>query len=199
MAQQILVINGGNAFETYDEYLDYLKNKELTLEELNYKGWKDRLSENLGNGYKVFNPRMPNDKNARYAEWKIWFEKFLPLLDHDLILIGHSLGGIFLTKYLSENKIDKNILATFLVAAPFNTTGKHPLVDFVISENISGLAKQGGQIFIYHSSDDKVVPYSNCEDYKKALPNATIRVFETNGHFHQTEFPEIIDDIKSIK
>jgi len=195
---QVLVIHGGNAFETNEEYFSYLQNKELSLEDLKFKGWKDNLAKNLGEGYEVIAPRMPNSQDARYKEWKIWLEKVINLLDDDLVLIGHSLGGICITKYLSENISPKKIKATFLVAAPFNSEGKHPLVDFVLSENISALEKQGGQIHIYHSKDDAVVPYSNCEDYQKALPSATLRTFTDRGHFHQPDFPEIIDDLKSL-
>jgi len=43
---------------------------------------------------------MPCIENAKYNEWKIQFEKYLKRTDNDLILIGMSLGGIFLTKYL---------------------------------------------------------------------------------------------------
>jgi len=198
MVQQVLVIHGGNAFETHGAYIDYLKTKELTLEDSTYKGWKDNLAADLSADFDVFTPRMPNAFNARYAEWKIWFEKLLALMDNDLILIGHSLGGIFLIKYLSENKIDKKISATFLVAAAYNTPSIHPLVDFVITTNLSGLEKQGGEIYIYHSKDDQVVPYSNCEDLAKALPLAKVKVFTDRGHFHQPNFPELVQDIKSL-
>ncbi|MFA6295075.1 MAG: alpha/beta fold hydrolase [Candidatus Paceibacterota bacterium] len=199
MSQQILVIHGGNAFLTYDEYLSYLKSKELSLEKLRFKDWKRNLADVLGKGYDVFAPQMPNSQNARYSEWKIWFEKIIPLLNEPIILIGHSLGGIFLAKYLSENNFPKNVKATFLVAAPYNTEEQHPLVDFNILGNLSGLIRQGGDIFVYQSKDDQVVPFTNVLDYQKRLPNAHVRIFEDRQHFNQAEFPEIVDDIKSLK
>lgn len=198
MKKQVLVIHGGNAFETYDEYLSYLKNREVTLEELGYKDWKKNLVEVLGGTYQVITPLMPNFKNARYIEWKIWFEKIVPLLSDEVVLIGHSLGGLFLAKYLSENEYPKKIKATFLVAAPFNTKDKHPIVDFVLSDDLSKFAKQGGTISIYHSKDDKTVPYSSALDYKDALPNATLYTFENRDHFRQEEFPELVEEIKRL-
>lgn len=196
--QQIIVIHGGNAFEKYEEYLDYLRNKETTIEKMRFKDWKANLGTVLGDEYDVLNPQMPNASNARYAEWKIWFEKLILLFDEDIIFIGHSLGGVFLAKYLSENDYPKKIKATFLVAAPFNTDEEHPLVDFVISNNLERFAKQGGKIFIYQSRDDEVVPFSNSDSYKKALPEAILKVFEDRQHFNQKEFPEIVETIKSI-
>lgn len=61
-------------------------------------------------------PQFPNKQNAQYEEWKILFGKILNALDDNIILIGNSLGAIFLVKYLSENKIDKKIQKTILLA-----------------------------------------------------------------------------------
>lgn len=96
--QQILLIHGGDAWETHAEYIANLKAKEVTLEKLLLPDWKANLQNRFGVTAQVIMPRMPNSQNARYAEWKIYFEKIIPLLNDDLILIGHSLGGIFLAK-----------------------------------------------------------------------------------------------------
>lgn len=141
---------------------------------------------------------MPNAQNARYAEWKMWFEKILPLMGDGVILIGHSLGGIFLAKYLSEQTVELRIKATFLVAAPYNTAAEHPLVDFVIQHSLRGLEKQGGEIFLYHSADDAVVPFSNFERYQSELKGAHIRVCNDRKHFNQAEFPELVQDIQEL-
>ena len=72
-------------------------------------------------------PQMPNKQNADYQAWKIEFEKILPDLDKDSILIGHSLGGIFLAKYLSENKLAQKLDSLHLVAAPYYKCGNFNL------------------------------------------------------------------------
>ena len=151
MKKQIVVIHGGDAFDTYGEYLSYLKNKEVSLERIQFKDWKRNLSDDLGVEAQVLTPQMPNSQNARYLEWKIWFEKIISLLGENVIFVGHSLGGIFLAKYLSENNYQKIIKAVFLVAAPYNTETDHPLVDFNIENDLSSFARQGGKIFLYHS------------------------------------------------
>jgi uncharacterized protein len=199
MTKQILIIHGGDAFETRDEYLNYLKTKVVTLERLRAKDWKRHLADALGPEYDVLNPIMPNGQNARYEEWKIWFERIIPLLDKSVILIGHSLGGIFLAKYLSENDYPKHIRATFLVAAPYNTPTDHPLADFLITSDLAKLAKQGGEIFLYHSKDDTVVPFSNFERFQCELPKAHCRILDDRMHINQPELPEIVEDIRSLK
>ena len=51
----------------------------------------------------LYKARLQYRTNARYEEWKIWFERMIPFLNDNVILVGHSLGGIFFVKYLSEN------------------------------------------------------------------------------------------------
>lgn len=198
MKKQILIVHGGNAFEKYEDYISYLKNKEVSIDKLNFKDWKRSLGEVLGNEYQVLNPQMPNSQNARYSEWKIWFERLIPILDDTVVFIGHSLGGIFLAKYLSENNYPKKIKAIFLIAAPFNTKDEHPLVDFVLLNDLSSFLKQSDNIFLYQSKDDEVVPYSNVLNYQKFIPDAKVRIFENRKHFNQAELFEIVSDIKSL-
>ena len=118
MKQQIVIINGGNTFDTYDEYLSDLKNCEFDFERLGRTGWKGWLKTELEETFDIIIPKMPNPNNAKYNEWKIWFYKLLPFLRDNIVLVGHSLGGIFLVKYLSENDFPKKIRATNLITAP---------------------------------------------------------------------------------
>jgi len=198
MKQQVFVIHGGNAFDTYEEYLADLKQKEVTIVGTRSMDWKGNLQNTLGDSYEVILPRMPNSQNARYAEWKIWFDKFVPQFQENIVFIGHSLGGIFLAKYLSEETYSKKIKATLLVAAPYNAPDNHPYVDFNILTDLSGLEKQGGEVILYHSKDDQVVPFSNFERYQKELSTATVRVFTDRQHFNQTDFPELTEDVQVL-
>lgn len=195
--QQIVVIHGGDAFDTYEEYLQSLREKEISLERMRAKDWKGNLGRDLGDGFDVLAPRMPNSQNARYAEWKMIFDKIAALLDNEVILIGHSLGGLFLAKYLAENSFPKQIKATILLAPPF-TTPENPIVDFVLPEDLALLQQQGGKILLYQSSDDPVVNPEDIKQYAKKLPEATLREFSDRGHFNQESLPEIIEDIKGL-
>lgn len=200
MKNQIIYIHGGDVFETYEEYISYLKN--YVLENLDYfkrKRWGNSLQEKLGNTFEVITPEMPSKRNAKYLEWKIWFEKLFPFLNDGVILIGGSLGGIFLTKYLSENIFPKRIRGIFIVAAPFgDSKPKYALADFSLLNNLEKLNKLAEKISFYHSKDDPVVPFIEMEKYRKALPKARYTVFENREHFGQEEFPEIVEDIKNL-
>ncbi|MFA5249109.1 MAG: alpha/beta hydrolase [Candidatus Paceibacterota bacterium] len=201
MKKQVFVVHGGETFDTYEEYVECLKGYKIGLEDIRNKKnrWKKNLGEDLGNDFEVILPQMPNEMNAKYAEWKIWFEKFSPLLNETVVLAGHSLGGIFLAKYLSENVFPKKIIATFLIAAPYGEKGCKPtLGDFILPQSLDLLQKQGGEIFLYQSKDDPFVPFADFEKYKNALPGAKAAVFEDRGHFLQSNFLELADDIKAL-
>ena len=200
MKQQIVVIHGGTTFDTYEEYISYLRNKEISLEKLRMqRDWKDTLAERLGENYEVLFPRMPNGTNARYVEWKIWFERIIPLLNEDVILVGHSLGGIFLAKYLSENSFPKRIKATILIATPFDDTdSEEKLIDFKLPDSLAKFAKQGGAIYLIHSRDDLVVPFEQLGKYKQALAKAKTVIFEDRDHFKQETFPEVVELIRKL-
>lgn len=197
MKQQVFVIHGGTAFDTYEEYFEYLKNKEVSLAKLQGRDWKMNLQTNLGDKYEVFLPKMPNSQNAVYKEWCIWFEKYLLLLSDGVILVGHSLGAVFLAKYLSEHTVAKKIKATLLVAPPFGNDEGRILPQFSIVTSLTNLEAQGGKVVIFHSKDDPVVDFSELKLYQDKLPSLDVRVFEDRGHFNTEEFPEIVEEIKN--
>lgn len=198
MKKSLVVIHGGSTFDTYEEYLEHLKESELTLEKINRKDWKDSLSSKLPD-FEVIYPKMPNSKNARYEEWKIWFEKLFPLLSEEVVFVGHSLGGIFLAKYLSENNFPKKILSLHLVAAPYDTEViKDSLADFALTKTVEGLSQQTDKIFLYQSKDDTAVAFADVEKYQRDLPLATLRTFEDRGHFTTEHFPELFEDLKAL-
>ncbi len=199
MKKQIIVIHGGDTFETYEEYISSLKSFKIDFEKMMSEGWKDTLGKKLGKEFEVVLPKMPNSFNAKYLEWKIWFEKIAPFFESKVVLIGHSLGGIFLVKYLSENKFPKRILATFLVAAPYDDKDSdYSLADFALKKDLRLLQNQSEKLFVYQSQDDDVVPFLDFGKYKKALLNASFREFNNKGHFRQENFPEIIQEIQRI-
>lgn len=201
MKKQIVVISGGDTFDSYEEYLSFLKDFQIDFERYRTgkKDWKRTLGETLGTGYEVIMPDMPNKINAKYVEWKIWFEKFVSHLEPEITLIGHSLGGTFLAKYLSENNLPRSINGIFLIAACYDDKdSEYSLADFILTKKLERLAKQSPKIFLYHSKDDPIVPYADFLKYQKELPNAVGKTFQDREHFNQESFPELIEDMKNL-
>lgn len=192
--KQVILIRGGESFETNDDFLNNLKTCEVSIKWFPKKtDWKSTLDEDLGEGFEVLLPQMPNKENARYVEWKIWFERMLPFLSDEVILIGSSLGGTFLAKYLAENTFPKIISQLHLIAPAHNDTVK--VADFTIPENLENITKQVGKIYIYHSVDDPIVPVTDFEKFQISLPTAKSVVLNGYGHVSVKQFPELIENI----
>lgn len=199
MKKQILIIHGGTTFEKNSDYIDFIKNVPLEIDRLKFKqDWKNTIAQDLGDNYEVLAPRMPNGTNAKYSEWKIWFERILPLMDKEIILIGHSLGGIFLAKYLSQNTIKKQIKALIMVSAPFGDTPDESLASFRLPKSLKNIYIQAKKIILIHSKDDKTVPIEQVYEYSRHLQDSETILFEDRGHFKIEHFPELVKIIKLL-
>jgi len=196
---QIFLIHGGNTFKSEKDYLHYLKTREISLKRKT-KWYENYLDKNLGKDFETIRPRMPLQDNAKYNDWKIYFERHIPYLRNNVILIGSSLGGIFLAKYLSEHKFSKKILSTYLICPPFDNTvnGEVLVSGFKLKNNLSLLEKNSKNLYLLFSKNDNVVPVSHAKKYEKKLKSAKIIIYKNkNGHFRISKFPEIIRMIKN--
>jgi pimeloyl-ACP methyl ester carboxylesterase len=103
MTKQVLFIQGGGA-GTYDEW----DNKLV-----------DSLQRELGPGYSVSYPRMPDEGDPGYAAWKAALLEEIGRLDDGAVLVGHSIGGTFLINTLAEAPPKRQLAGVFLIAPPF--------------------------------------------------------------------------------
>ena len=191
---QVLVVRGGMTFKSEKDYLHYLKTKKVSSKKkISWNG--DYLEKSLGKRFEIITPRMPLQDNAKYRDWKIFFERYLVLLKGKYILIGSSLGGVFLAKYLSENKLPQRALSVYLVCPPFdNTLPSEDLVGgFKLKTDLSLVEKNCKNLHLLFSKDDDVVPASHADKYKKKFQKAHIVVYNSKGgHFNIVKFPEIV-------
>ncbi len=191
------MVHGGMTFRNEKEYLHWLKTRKISTVKRPY--WAADLEKKLGKKFEIIRPRMPLQDNAKYEDWRIHFERHLPFIRRGAILIGSSLGGIFMAKYLSEHKLSKKALSIYLVGAPFDDS--LPTEDLVggfkLKSDLSLIEKNYTNLHILFSEDDDVVPVSHAEKYKKKLPNAHIGIYKNKkGHFTAPTFPEIIKMIQ---
>ena len=198
---QIFIIHGGMTFKSHGDYLKFLENREISLAQK--ISWSNEyLEEKLGKNFEIIRPHMPLKENAKYYDWKIHFEKYFPLLRDDIILIGSSLGGIFLAKYLSEHKFPKKILSIYLICAPYDDTlPKEDLVGgFKLQSDLSLIENNSDRVNLLFSLNDDVVPISHSEKYAHKLKKSRIIIYPNiNGHFKISKFPEIVKMIKKDK
>lgn len=157
------------------------------------------LQDKLNAEYKLIIPEMPNPESPEYTTWKEQLSKEFAALEGEVTLIGHSLGGSVLLKYLSEEDCHVKISSLHSVAAPFwGKNGFWESEEFMLSENFDAKLPPIPQVFFYHSRDDEVVSFDHFKDYTEKLLTATPRAIESRGHLFYNGLPELVDDIKGL-
>jgi predicted alpha/beta hydrolase family esterase len=153
----------------------------------------------LGNDYSIRHPLMPHPENPRYDAWKIKLKEELENSDHNLILIGHSLGASIILKYLSEENYSSDIEGLFLISTPYWKKKADGIDEFVLTKNFAFRLKKISPIYFYHSKEDQWVPFSHLVDYSKAVPHAIIRKLEGHEHEFGYGLPLLIEDIRQLE
>jgi uncharacterized protein len=155
------------------------------------------LQRTLGADYEVTYPKMPNEDSPDYESWKGQIKKEIVALDGEMILIGHSVGGYILVKYLSEESPPENPMSgIFLLAAPYPGGDEDwQFEGFSLPEDFGTKLPKDTPIFLYHSQDDRTVPFAHVGLYAKAIPKATLR--ETKGgHQLHNDLSVVAKDMK---
>ena len=80
---------------------EYFSDKYPSLSNSHWFPWLQK--QLLINNIFTQTPEMPEAHKPDYDKWKKEFEKFD--VNSETILVGHSCGGGFLIRWLSENKI----------------------------------------------------------------------------------------------
>lgn len=156
------------------------------------------LQEALKDLYIINYPRMPGENNPDYEIYKAKIDEELKKIDTSVIIVGHSLGSCFLLKYLSEEKIDKDVLGIFLIATPFWGNGGWQYEGFRLKNDFASTLPAKTPIFFYHSTNDETVPFSHLALYERKLPHATFRKIDGRGHQLNNDLSEVVQDIRSL-
>jgi uncharacterized protein len=135
---------------------------------------------------------MPNAKEPVYSKWKEAFEKHS--INEETILIGHSCGGGFLVRWLSENKVG---VGKVILVAPWLDPEGEIDKEFFNFEIDPDIAKKTAGLTIMYSSDDFSDILETIEILKVKLVGADYREFTGKGHFTlgdmgTEEFPELL-------
>jgi predicted alpha/beta hydrolase family esterase len=111
------------------------------------------------------------------------------------------LGGSFLLKYVSEEKIVKTIAGIFLIATPYWGGDGWQYEGYervALPEDFASKLPRRTPIFFYHARDDESVPFAHLALYAKRLPQAFIHALDGGGHQLNNDLSEVVADIKSL-
>ena len=135
----------------------------------------------------------------RYNDWKKEFERFE--ITPESILVGHSCGGGFLVRWLSENK-DKKVGKVALVA-PWINPDNNPIsdtADFFDFEIDTDFPSRTKGVVIFLSSDDDSSVVKTVDILKSKVKGLELREYTDKGHFTfedtgSREFPELLKEL----
>jgi len=156
------------------------------------------LRENLGKEFRIHAPVIEEPGAPTYKMWETMLDRELCRLSEDVFLIGHSLGGSVLAKYLSEKKCRFQTTGLFLVAAPWWGLGGWDANEFAPDTDLLIDFSKKLLIHIYHCTDDSVVPFSNAKLYKKLIPDAFLHELTGHDHVFAEGLPLLVEQIRNI-
>jgi predicted alpha/beta hydrolase family esterase len=157
-----------------------------------------RLRRGLGPAYSVACPAMPAPTKPSYERWNLALERLLPSGKSPPILVGHSLGGSVLLKYISEHKPKVSAAGLFVVAAPYWGHGDGKVKEFALGERFARSLPNSLKIYLYQSRDDEELDMEHLSRYANAIPRATVRLVERGGHTFKDGLPELTEDIQAL-
>ncbi len=151
-------------------------------------------------GQEVFVPTMPTPDNQSVASWRDATQKQLPFIfGPDTILVGHSLGAVWVAEILSQRR-PAPVKASFFISGFLHDLGdewfdsrNHEFTHYPFNwENIRAM---GGDKFVLHGDNDPYVPVAEAEGLANKLGVKPILI-KDGGHLNAeagyTEFPELL-------
>ena len=157
------------------------------------------LEKELGEEFELRHPAMPAPESPVYEDWKWQIKDGFNDLRKDSILIGHSLGGSALLKFLSEEKMEQRISVLILIASPvwgMNTDWDKE--DFLLAPSFTSKLPEDLDIFLFYSVHEEVVPFEHAQKYAELLPAARIREIPGSSHLFENGLPELVEEIKRL-
>jgi len=149
--------------------------------------WFLAEKERLGKlDYEVVVPDMPNTLHPKKEEWVEVIEDFNP--DENSILIGHSLGGVAILRYLEV--AGKKVGKCIFIATPIRKlgVGYEGIENFLEGDfNWNKIKENAEKLIVFNQTEDPAVPLEHGKDLTSNL-NGELVVVERNDHFDKIDF-----------
>jgi len=166
-----------------------------------HDSWDNRLvaslEKELGGGYTIRYPRMPNEADPDPTAWKRAIGREIKRLSDGVLLVGHSIGAAILLDYVADGNLERGPSGVFLIAPPFIGNGGWPSDDLRPSKELARLLPARTPLYLYQGRDDETVPFSHVGMFAKALPRAKIRRLQGRDHQLNDDLSEVARDIRS--
>jgi hypothetical protein len=157
----------------------------------------DSLQRALGAKYHVQCPRMTDEANVPLPLWNAEIDARLAATSDRVALVGHSVGGSVLLKYLCERRPVPRLAGLFLIAAPYwGVDEGWQWDDAVLPADAAARLAGDWPLIFYHSRDDEIVPFAHLALHAARLPRASVRAFDGRGHQFGNDLSAVAADIR---
>ncbi|UCD03689.1 MAG: serine hydrolase family protein [Candidatus Woesearchaeota archaeon] len=169
------------------------------------ENWFPWLKEKLEKlGCNVYVPKFPTPEGQTLENWMKVFKDYKKYLNEDTIVVGHSLGPVFLLRVIE--KLDKPIKAAFFVASVARQLGI-PRFDKINKTFLDKgfdwdkIKQNCKRFYVYNSDNDPYVPLVLGKELAEKL-DADLIVIKGAGHFNEktgyTEFHELLEKLEKL-
>ena len=186
------------------------------------RNWFPWLKKQLeSQGYRVIIPQFPHPKrqfvtalikrfipqlpSSSFEDWMKTLEEYKQYINKDTVLIGHSLGGLFLLRLLE--RLDDPINSAIFVST---SIGIKPITfynnDYSFSRGFHfdwhKIRQNAGSFVVFHSDNDNTVSFKNGEQLAKDL-RVKLDIIPNKGHLNSksgyTKCLEILEKIEKLR
>jgi len=166
-----------------------------------HDGWDDKLVESLrrelGAGYEIRYPRMPDEGDPGYARWSAAIRRELADLDDGALVAGHSVGATILVHTLAERAPESGLGAIVLIAAPFIGEGGWPSDEVEPTSDLGARFPPGVPVQVFHGVEDDTAPPSHADLYARAIPQAQVHRLPGRDHQLNNDLREVAEAVRS--
>ena len=157
------------------------------------------LRSKLGQDYRIRAPLMPSPEDPHASAWLDALDAELVDFPDDGVLIGHSMGGAMILKFIAERRPSLAASGLVMIACPFWGEPDWEVEEFYLpdafAETLSGLKR----ILLYHSRDDAIVPFAHMAVYKKHISRAEPHQLDGVGHaFARGDRRVVVSGVRSL-
>lgn len=140
-------------------------------------------------------PEMPAAYSPDYDKWRQEFERYE--VNENTSLVGHSCGGGFLLRWLSENKVK---IKKLILVAPWLDPKRSKTTSFFDFQIDLNLKNRVSAIHLFISQDDEEEILESLDIIKNSISGVIYHEFSDYGHFCLSDmktdrFPELLNVI----
>lgn len=166
-----------------------------------HDSWDEKLVESLrgelGDGYEVRYPRLPQEDDPSYARWSAAIARELTALDDGAVVAGHSVGGTILINLLGESSPEQRLRGIVLIAAPFVGADGWPGEEFELPRDLGDRLPSGVPVYVFYGLEDRIVPPSHADLYARAIPSALVHKLPGRDHQLNNDLSDVAIAISS--